>query len=97
VVSLKKSKSLTKAEIKIICDLLESLLEVERSSEEKDYLLDATEENKNIVISAMTKSNTEFFREVDIAEILVEKDEIITSTEVILEHLIHRCKNICGN
>jgi chemotaxis methyl-accepting protein methylase len=91
---VKKSKSLTKSEIKIICDLLEELLEVERTSEEKDYVLEATEENKNIVIAAMTENNTEFFREVDIAEILVEKDEIITSTEVILEHLIRRCKNL---
>lgn len=91
---MRKSKSLTKAELKIITDMLENLLEIERCSEDKDYFLEATEDNKNIVISAMTENKTEFYRESDIAEILVEKDEIITSSEIILEHLIRRCKNL---
>ena len=86
-------KSLTKSELEIIADLLSLAAEDFEKADCDDYVLNPTEENKNIALKVL-EDNAVFKFESDIEAIVYEKDEILCQTAQLMDYFAKRCKKL---
>ncbi len=84
---------LSKAELKMISQLLEEASEEYSNNGCNDYKVPATEENKKMV-AEMIEANNDIDWQDDVRDVMNTKDEIFTYDWMLMSHLANRCKKL---
>lgn len=93
---MKKKAALTKAELKLIADMLEYASGEFANNTCNDFTFEATRENKDLMASFIKEMYDEGDVEEELDSLNREKDEIMTCDWMMMEYLSNRCRKLAA-